>query len=160
MFCFVICLRIREERTSTTGPNERTNDRERERRRSSFHSTIVWCKEEEKGGEATGMFKLPWRHEEKWERCCRVDPSDPSSAYRAVESLHGLQDQLDEKIETLADVPQRCAERYPTKQTLGTRKILAIEQEKQSNGKVFKKVSSSRLLSSRLVHLHRCSSRS
>ena len=88
------------------------------------------------------MFKMPWRQEGNPVRCCRVDPSDPSSAYRSLECLDGLQDRLDKQVESLADVPRLCADRFPTKQTLGTRKILAIQQEKQANGKVFKKVSS------------------
>ena len=139
LFCFLLfcylCW-IREEKNEHRSAERKSS--------SSFHSTTVFQREEE---EDETMWKLPWKHEGNPVRCCRVDPSDPSSAYRSLECLDGLQDQLDPQIDTLADVPRLCAERFPTKQTLGTRKILAIQQEKQTNGKVFKKVSSLPLLS-------------
>ena len=69
-----------------------------------------------------------------------TNPSDPSSPYRAVEVLDELQTTPDEHVKTLADIPDHCLEHYANKETLGTREILGIEDEKQPNGKIFKKV--------------------
>ena len=71
-----------------------------------------------------------------------VDPSDSSSAYRALEVLDQLQTQPDEQIQTLADIPDYCLQRYADRETLGVREIRDVEDEEQPNGKVFKKVSS------------------
>ena len=69
-----------------------------------------------------------------------TDELDSSSAYRAVEVIDGLQNQLEDNIETLADIPEHCLQRYANKQTMGIREILNVEDEKQPNGKIFKKV--------------------
>lgn len=73
-------------------------------------------------------------------RAKQVDESDPSSPYRAIESLEKLHEQPEKGIETLADIPYVCLERYGDKETMGVRDITNIEEEKQSNGKIFKKV--------------------
>lgn len=67
-------------------------------------------------------------------------PTDPSSPYRAKEVLDGLQSQPNEAIQTLADIPDYCVQRYADRETLGVREILDVEDEAQPNGKVFKKV--------------------
>jgi long-chain acyl-CoA synthetase len=69
-----------------------------------------------------------------------INPSDPSSPYRAVEVLDELQTAPDEYVKTLADIPEHSIQHYADKETLGTREILDIEDEKQPNGKIFKKV--------------------
>ncbi|CAF0948680.1 unnamed protein product [Adineta steineri] len=66
-------------------------------------------------------------------------PSDPSSPYRAVEVLHELRTTPNEHITTLADIPDYAIERYADKETQGVREILDVEDEKQPNGKIFKK---------------------
>lgn len=73
-------------------------------------------------------------------RAKQIDPTDPFSPYRAVEVLDNLRTTPDEFIHTLADIPDYCVERYSDKETLGVREILGVEDEKQSNGKIFKKV--------------------
>jgi len=69
-----------------------------------------------------------------------INPSDSSSPYRAIEVLDDLRTTPDEHIQTLADIPDYCLERYADKETLGVREILDVEDEKQPNGKIFKKV--------------------
>jgi long-chain acyl-CoA synthetase len=68
-----------------------------------------------------------------------TDDSDPSSPYRAVEVLHELKSQPEDDIETLAVIPDICLQRFPDKETMGVRQILDVEDEKQPNGKIFKK---------------------
>ena len=62
-----------------------------------------------------------------------IDPSDSSSPYRALRVLDGLQTQPDDNIRTLADIPDYCRRRYANKETLGTREILDVHDEEQSN---------------------------
>ena len=69
-----------------------------------------------------------------------TNPDDPSSPYRAIEVTDELQTTPDEYVKTLADIPDYCVERYADRETLGVRDFLAIEDEKQPNGKIFKKV--------------------
>jgi long-chain acyl-CoA synthetase len=69
-----------------------------------------------------------------------TDESDPLSAYRAVEVLDKLQTQTEHKVKTLAVIPDLCLKRYADKETMGVREILDVEDEKQPNGKVYKKV--------------------
>jgi long-chain acyl-CoA synthetase len=69
-----------------------------------------------------------------------TDPSDPSSAYRAVEVLNELRTTPDENVKTLADIPDYALQRYAHKETQGVREILDVQDEKQPNGKIFKKV--------------------
>lgn len=68
-----------------------------------------------------------------------VDDNDPSSPYRAIEVLDQLQNQPEDDIQTLACIPDLCLQRYPDKETMGVRQVLDIQDEKQPNGKVFKK---------------------
>lgn len=69
-----------------------------------------------------------------------INPSNPSSPYRAVEVLNKLRTTPDESVKTLGDIPDYCIQRYADKETLGVREILDIEDEQQPNGKIFKKV--------------------
>lgn len=70
-----------------------------------------------------------------------TDDNDPSSPYRAVQVLKELKNQPEDQIETLADIPEVCLQRYPKRETMGVREILGVEDEKQTNGKIFKKYS-------------------
>jgi long-chain acyl-CoA synthetase len=69
-----------------------------------------------------------------------TNPDDPSSPYRALEVTDELQTTPDEYVKTLADIPDYCVERYADRETLGVREIRDVEDEKQPNGKIFKKV--------------------
>jgi long-chain acyl-CoA synthetase len=69
-----------------------------------------------------------------------INPSDPSSPYRAIEVFDELRTTPDEHVQTLADIPDYCLERFADKETLGVREILDVQDEKQPNGKIFKKV--------------------
>lgn len=85
------------------------------------------------------------QHDEKQEKQKRLrakltDDSNPSSPYRAMEVLDNLQNQPEEEVATLADIPDLCLLRYADKETMGVREITDVEEEKQPNGKVFKKV--------------------
>jgi long-chain acyl-CoA synthetase len=79
------------------------------------------------------------RGKQKKIRSKLIDENDPSSPYRAVGVIHQLKTQPEDEIETLADIAQLCLERFPDKETMGVRQILDVEDEKQPNGKVFKK---------------------
>ena len=68
-----------------------------------------------------------------------IDSSDPSSPVRAMDVLNQLENQPEEDVETLAVIPDLCLERFPDKETMGVREILDVEDEKQPNGKIFKK---------------------
>ncbi|CAM4811169.1 unnamed protein product [Rotaria magnacalcarata] len=68
-----------------------------------------------------------------------TDDLDPPSPYRAVEVLNELQTRPEEDIETLADIPDMAVKRFADRETMGVREVLGIENEKQPNGKVFKK---------------------
>ncbi|CAF1080787.1 unnamed protein product [Rotaria sordida] len=76
---------------------------------------------------------------QKHTRAKLIDPSDPSAPYRAVEVIDELRNTPDTHIKTLADIPEHCLQRYADKETLGVREILDIQDEKQPNGKIFKK---------------------
>lgn len=65
-----------------------------------------------------------------------TDPRDPRSPYRCVESPELFR--IDENV-NLYDKFEEAWQMYADVQTLGTREVLAIEDETQSNGKVFKK---------------------
>ena len=69
-----------------------------------------------------------------------TNPSDPFSPYRALEVPDKLITTPDERVQTLADIPEYCLERYAEKETLGVREVRNVEDEKQPNGKIFKKV--------------------
>lgn len=79
------------------------------------------------------------REKQKRLRAKLTDDDDPSSPYRAIQVLHGLKNQPENIIETLADIPDLCLQRFPDKQTMGVREVLRVEDETQPNGKVFKK---------------------
>lgn len=91
-------------------------------------------------------YAITWnQHDDKKEKQKRIwakltDESDPSSPYRALEVLDKLQDQPEEEVETLADIPPLCLLRYADKETMGIREITAVDEEKQPDGKAFKKV--------------------
>lgn len=86
------------------------------------------------------MGKNDDRHEkQKKVRSKLVDSSDPSSSYRAMRVLNELENQPEEDVRTLADIPDLCLERFADKETMGVRQILDVEDEKQPNGKIFKK---------------------
>ncbi|CAF1414864.1 unnamed protein product, partial [Adineta steineri] len=72
-------------------------------------------------------------------RAARVEPSDYESAYRAIEVLQNLQTRPNESIKTLADIPDYTFAHHPDKETFGVRQILDIQDEQQTNGKIFKK---------------------
>ena len=97
---------------------------------SLWNTLMAWGKDDEK------------QDRQRRVRAQLVDPSDSSSAYRALEVLDQLQTQPDEQIQTLADIPDYCLQRYADRETLGVREIRDVEDEEQPNGKVFKKVSS------------------
>lgn len=69
-----------------------------------------------------------------------TDESDPLSPYRAVEVLDKLHTQIEKKVDTLAEIPDWCLQHHADKQTMGVRDVIDVEEEKQSNGKVLKKV--------------------
>ena len=69
-----------------------------------------------------------------------TNEDDPSSAYRAVEVLDKLHTQPEGRVNTLAVIPDLCLQRHADKETMGVREILNVEEEKQSNGKVYRKV--------------------
>ncbi len=69
-----------------------------------------------------------------------IHEDDSSSPYRAVEVLDKLQTQPEKKVHTLAVIPDLCLERYADKETMGVREIFNTEEEKQPNGKIYKKV--------------------
>jgi hypothetical protein len=69
-----------------------------------------------------------------------INEDDPSSPYRAVEVLDKLETQPEKKVHTLAVIPDLCLKRYADKETMGVRKIFDVQEEKQKNGKIYKKV--------------------
>ena len=69
-----------------------------------------------------------------------IDPLDSSSSYRAIEVLDELQTPPEEDLETLAQISDLSLEGHSQKQTMGVRQILDVEDEKQPNGKISKKV--------------------
>lgn len=80
------------------------------------------------------------REKQKRVRSKLVNEDDPSSPYRAVEVIEKLETQPEKRVETLAFIPDLCLKRFPDKETMGVRQILNVEEEKQSNGKIHKKV--------------------
>ncbi|CAF3774551.1 unnamed protein product [Rotaria sp. Silwood1] len=76
---------------------------------------------------------------QKRTRAKLTNPSDPSAPYRAVGFETELRTTPDEHVNTLADIPDYCLQRYADKETLGVREILDVQDEKQPNGKTFKK---------------------
>lgn len=85
------------------------------------------------------------KYDEKIEKQKRIrakltNNNDPSSPYRAVQVLEQLETQLEKKVETLAVIPELCLKRYSNKETMGVREVLDVEDEKQPNGKIYRKV--------------------
>ena len=65
------------------------------------------------------MGKDNKRNEKQKSVCSRlVDSSDLSSPYRAMNVLDELQNQLEEDVRTLADIPDLCLERFLKKETI------------------------------------------
>jgi long-chain acyl-CoA synthetase len=84
------------------------------------------------------------KKDEKIEKQKRIrakltDESDPSSSYRAVEVVDKLENQPEKRVETLSFIPDLCLRRHPDKETMGVRQILDVQDEKQPNGKIYKK---------------------
>lgn len=67
----------------------------------------------------------------------------PEGPYRAVESVDGLTTQNFDGIDTLDKLFVHAVKRFSQAPCLGTREVLSEEEEKQANGKLFKKVNSS-----------------
>lgn len=85
------------------------------------------------------VLQKPWVYWKR-KRMCFAKPiieGDPSSPYRLLDnselqSLKGVQ--------TLDEVARRAIRAYPKRPAMGTRRILGRTEEKQPNGKVFKKL--------------------
>lgn len=85
------------------------------------------------------VFQQPWVYWKRKRMCFakRIIEGDPSSPYRLldnseVENLRGIQ--------TLDEVARRAIRAYAKRPAMGTRRILGRTEEKQPNGKVFKKL--------------------
>ncbi|XP_074535706.1 long-chain-fatty-acid--CoA ligase 3a [Halichoeres trimaculatus] len=64
----------------------------------------------------------------------------PEGPYRAVSAMKRLATSLHPGTDTLDKMFQYAATRFPRRDCLGTREVISEEDERQSNGKVFKKV--------------------
>ncbi|XP_061774842.1 long-chain-fatty-acid--CoA ligase 3a isoform X2 [Nerophis ophidion] len=64
----------------------------------------------------------------------------PEGPYRAVNAEKKLKALLQPGLDTLAKVFENAVRRIPQKDCLGTREVISEEDERQSDGKVFKKV--------------------
>ncbi|KAK7882756.1 hypothetical protein WMY93_028930 [Mugilogobius chulae] len=64
----------------------------------------------------------------------------PEGPYRAVSATTGLQTTVQPGVDTLDKMLAYAAQKFPNSDFLGTREVICEEDEKQSNGKVFKKV--------------------
>ncbi|XP_071398171.1 fatty acid CoA ligase Acsl3-like [Centroberyx affinis] len=64
----------------------------------------------------------------------------PEGPYRAVSAAKRLVMSLHPGVDTLDKVFEYAARRFPHRDCLGTREVISEEDERQSNGKVFKKV--------------------
>ncbi|KAG1958497.1 long-chain-fatty-acid--CoA ligase [Pimephales promelas] len=64
----------------------------------------------------------------------------PEGPYRAVESIDALATQDFEGVDTLDKLFAHAVKRFSQEPCLGTREVLGEEEEKQANGKIFKKV--------------------
>lgn len=87
-------------------------------------------------------YYIIYRPDLRVKQCQRLKAKsvgDRSGPYRAVESLGGLSTQLHE-CDTLDDLFNNAVQLYSTRKCLGYREILREEDEKQPNGRVFKKV--------------------
>lgn len=66
----------------------------------------------------------------------------PEGPYRAVKAAKRLVTSLHPGLYTLDKMFEYTATRFPHRDCLGTREVISEEDEKQSNGKMFKKVKS------------------
>ncbi|KAM9317749.1 long-chain-fatty-acid--CoA ligase 3a isoform 2-T2 [Pholidichthys leucotaenia] len=64
----------------------------------------------------------------------------PQGPYRAVKATKRLAMSLHPGVDTLDKMFEYAATRFPHRDCLGTREVISEEDERQSNGKVFKKV--------------------
>lgn len=64
----------------------------------------------------------------------------PEGPYRAVSATKKLVVSLQPGVDTLDKMFEYAAMRFPHRDCLGTREVVSEEDERQSNGKVFKKV--------------------
>ncbi|XP_061574754.1 long-chain-fatty-acid--CoA ligase 3a [Cololabis saira] len=64
----------------------------------------------------------------------------PEGPYRAVSATKRLAVSMHPGVDTLDKMFEYAATRFPDKDCLGTREVISEEDERQSNGKVFKKV--------------------
>ncbi|XP_041850751.1 long-chain-fatty-acid--CoA ligase 3a [Melanotaenia boesemani] len=64
----------------------------------------------------------------------------PEGPYRAVRATKRLVTSLHPGVDTLDKMFEYAARRFPHRDCLGTREVISEEDERQSNGKVFKKV--------------------
>ncbi|XP_059186686.1 long-chain-fatty-acid--CoA ligase 3a [Centropristis striata] len=64
----------------------------------------------------------------------------PEGPYRDVSATKRLATSLHPGVDTLDKVFEYAARRFPQRDCLGTREVISEEDERQSNGKVFKKV--------------------
>ncbi|KAM6970342.1 long-chain-fatty-acid--CoA ligase 3a [Aplochiton taeniatus] len=64
----------------------------------------------------------------------------PEGPYRDVGATKGLVSALQPGMDTLDKVFEYAAQRFPHRDCLGTREVISEEDERQGNGKVFKKV--------------------
>ncbi|KAM9733874.1 long-chain-fatty-acid--CoA ligase 3a isoform 1-T2 [Menidia menidia] len=64
----------------------------------------------------------------------------PEGPYRAVSATKRLVTSLHPGVDTLDKMFQYAAMRFPHRECVGTRMVISEEDERQSNGKVFKKV--------------------
>lgn len=91
---------------------------------------------------ASGSDRAFYGSEE--ERARRVKarsvPGCPEGPYRAVSATKRLATLLHPGVDTLDKVFEYAATRFPHRDCLGTREVISEEDERQSNGKVFKKV--------------------
>ncbi|XP_061781393.2 long-chain-fatty-acid--CoA ligase 3a isoform X2 [Nerophis lumbriciformis] len=76
------------------------------------------------------------------ERIVKARPvlGKPEGPYRAVNAEKKLKTSLHPGLDTLAKVFEDAVRRTPQKDCLGTREVISEEDERQSDGKVFKKV--------------------
>uniref|UniRef100_A0A8C4H369 long-chain-fatty-acid--CoA ligase n=1 Tax=Dicentrarchus labrax TaxID=13489 RepID=A0A8C4H369_DICLA len=81
-----------------------------------------------------------------WERAKRAKARSvlgrPEGPYRAVSATKRLLTSLHPGVDTLDKMFEYAATKFPHRDCLGTREVICEEDERQSNGKVFKKVKS------------------
>lgn len=81
--------------------------------------------------------------EDRAKRVKAISPlGHPEGPYRAVSAAKRLVTRLHPGVDTLDKMFEYAATRFPHRDCLGTREVISEEDERQSNGKVFKKVKS------------------